>query len=51
MPDAVREQAEREVERLERSGEGNKDQMIRSYLDWLVGVPWSKRSDEVLDSV
>ena len=25
--------------------------MIRSYLDWLVSVPWSKRSDEKLDPV
>ena len=25
--------------------------MIRSYLDWLFAVPWSKRSDERLDPV
>ena len=25
--------------------------MIRSYLDWLVAVPWSKKSDEKLDPV
>jgi ATP-dependent Lon protease len=25
--------------------------MIRSYLDWLIAVPWSKRSDERLDPV
>src|SRR6266513_5854903 len=23
--------------------------MIRTYLDWLISVPWSKRSDETLD--
>ncbi|HWT92207.1 MAG TPA: endopeptidase La [Solirubrobacteraceae bacterium] len=51
MPEHVREQAEREVARLERSGDGNEGQMIRTYLDWLVAVPWSKRSDEVLDPV
>ncbi len=50
MPDAVREQAERELDRLERMGEGSgESSMIRSYLDWLVSVPWSKRSDERLD--
>jgi ATP-dependent Lon protease len=52
MPDAVREQAERELGRLERSGEqGGEAQMIRTYLDWLVSVPWSSRSEERLDPV
>jgi ATP-dependent Lon protease len=52
MPDAVREQAERELDRLERAGEqSGESSMIRTYLDWLVAVPWSKRSDEVLDPV
>ena len=50
MPDDVREQAERELGRLERSGEqGGEGQMIRTYLDWLVSVPWGKRSEERLD--
>jgi ATP-dependent Lon protease len=52
MPDAVREQAERELDRLERTGEqGGEASMIRTYLDWLVAVPWSRCSDEVLDPV
>jgi ATP-dependent Lon protease len=52
MPEAVREQAERELERLERSGEGGQEgQMIRTYLDWLTSVPWGKTSDETLDPV
>ncbi len=50
MPEAVREQAEKEVGRLERMGETTgESSMIRSYLDWLIAVPWSKRSDERLD--
>jgi ATP-dependent Lon protease len=50
MPDAVREQAERELGRLERMGEASGEaSMIRSYLDWLTAVPWSKRSEERLD--
>ncbi|MEA2493818.1 MAG: ATP-dependent Lon protease, partial [Thermoleophilaceae bacterium] len=50
MPDAVREQAEKELDRLERMGEQSGEaSMIRTYLDWLVSVPWSKRSDERLD--
>ena len=52
MPDEVREQAERELDRLERAGEQSQESsMIRTYLDWLISVPWSKRSDEVLDPV
>jgi ATP-dependent Lon protease len=50
MPEDVREQAERELGRLERMGEqGGEASMIRSYLDWLIAVPWSERSDERLD--
>jgi ATP-dependent Lon protease len=50
MPDEVREQAERELRRLETMGDSSGEaSMIRTYLDWLVSVPWSKRSDERLD--
>jgi len=52
MPDEVREQAEKELGRLERQGEGSgESSMIRTYLDWLIAVPWSKKSDEKLDPV
>src|SRR5439155_26787084 len=52
MPDAVREQAEKEVGRLERQGDASgESSMIRTYLDWLVALPWSKRSEERLDPV
>src|SRR3954447_18878269 len=50
MPEVVVEQAERELRRLERQGEQSPESsMIRSYLDWLLAVPWSKRSEERLD--
>ncbi|MBV8478783.1 MAG: endopeptidase La, partial [Actinobacteria bacterium] len=50
MPDAVREQAERELRRLETMGESSGEaSMIRTYLEWLTSVPWSKRSEERLD--
>jgi ATP-dependent Lon protease len=50
MPDDVREQAEREVGRLERLGDQSPEsQMIRTYLDWLLAVPWGVRSEERLD--
>ncbi len=52
MPDEVREQAEKEVSRFERMGEqSGESSMIRTYLDWLIAVPWSERSDETLDPV
>src|SRR5882757_2319396 len=50
MPDAVRAQADRELHRLESMGDSSGEaSMIRTYLDWLTSVPWSKRSDEHLD--
>jgi len=52
MPETVREQAERELERFERMGEQSGEaSMIRSYLDWLIAVPWGERSEERLDPV
>ena len=52
MLDAVHEQAERELRRFERMGEQSAESsMIRTYLDWLIAVPWSKRSDDRLDPV
>jgi ATP-dependent Lon protease len=50
MPEAVREQAEKELSRLERTGEqSGESSVIRTYLDWLIAVPWSERSEERLD--
>jgi ATP-dependent Lon protease len=50
MPEAVQQQAGRELARFERMGDSNAESsMIRTYLDWLLAVPWSKRSEERLD--
>jgi ATP-dependent Lon protease len=50
MPEAVQKQAERELARFERMGESNAEgSMIRTYLDWLLAVPWGQRSEERLD--
>jgi ATP-dependent Lon protease len=52
MPDEVREQAERELSRLERMGDqSGESSMIRTYLDWLLSVPWGKRSEETLEPI
>jgi ATP-dependent Lon protease len=52
MPQEVEEQALKELARLERMGEQTgESSMIRTYLDWLIALPWSKRSEEHLDPV
>lgn len=50
MPEKIQQQAERELARFERMGDTNAESsMIRTYLDWLLAVPWAKRSEERLD--
>ncbi|MGI9185626.1 MAG: endopeptidase La [Solirubrobacteraceae bacterium] len=52
MPEHAREQAEKELGRLEKMGEQSAESsMIRGYLDWLIAVPWSENSEEKLDPV
>jgi ATP-dependent Lon protease len=50
MPEDVRKEAERELGRLERTSEQSPEQgWIRTYLDWMVEVPWSVRTEDNLD--
>src|SRR5688500_10080043 len=50
MPEHVREQADKELSRLERMGEqSGESSMIRTYLDWIVDLPWGKKSEERLE--
>jgi ATP-dependent Lon protease len=50
MPAEAEEQALRELARLERMPEGAAEySMTRTYLDWLVAMPWSKADTEQLD--
>src|SRR5207302_3512353 len=50
MPEHAKEQAEKELGRLERMGEQSAEStVIRTYLDWLIAVPWSTTSEEKLD--
>ncbi len=52
MPEETKAQALKELGRLERMGEQSGEaSMIRNYLDWMIAVPWSKRSEERLDPV
>lgn len=49
-PEKVKEKLAKEIDRLEKmpstAAEGS---VIRNYIDWLLSVPWSKRSEDDLD--
>ena len=50
MPKEAEEQARRELKRLERMPEASPDYgMTRTYLEWLVELPWSKLDPERID--
>jgi ATP-dependent Lon protease len=52
LPEHVNTVAVREVERLERMTPASPEyQMIRTYLDWVLDVPWSKLTEDRLDPV
>ena len=52
LPEHVAAVANREVDRLERMTPAAPEyQMIRTYLDWLLEVPWARRSEDRLDPV
>lgn len=50
LPEKVKDKVEREIDRLEKmpasSAEGG---VIRNYVDWLLGLPWSERTEDDLD--
>jgi ATP-dependent Lon protease len=50
MPPEVEEQVKREIARLERLPEGAAEySMLRSYLDWMLALPWGVESAETID--
>jgi ATP-dependent Lon protease len=50
LPKEAREEADRELGRLERAGaQSTEAQVIRTYLQWLVELPWNERSKETFD--
>src|SRR5688572_29776676 len=52
LPESIAAVANREVDRLDRMTPAAPEyQMIRTYLDWLLEVPWAKRSEDRLDPI
>src|SRR5439155_24651975 len=50
MPPEVAEHARKELKRLQRMNEASPEHgMVRSYLDWLVALPWSATDVEDID--
>jgi ATP-dependent Lon protease len=50
MPDPVRKEALRELDRLARMPVAAAEYTVsRTYMDWLVTLPWQKRTDEIID--
>jgi ATP-dependent Lon protease len=52
LPEHIATVANREVDRLERMTAASPEyQMIRTYLDWLLEIPWEVRTEDRLDPV
>ncbi len=50
LPDSVKKEALRELDRLSKMPPAAAEYTVsRTYLDWIVALPWTKRSDEVID--
>jgi ATP-dependent Lon protease len=50
LPEAVQARAQRELRKLRRTAPMSPETTVgRNYLDWLLGVPWTERTDDILD--
>ena len=50
LPEHARERAERELRKLRRTPSMSPESTVgRNYLDWLLALPWTERTDDVLD--
>jgi ATP-dependent Lon protease len=52
LPESINEQAMREVDRLSRMPAASPEyQMLRTYIDWLLDVPWPATTEDRIDPV
>jgi ATP-dependent Lon protease len=50
MPEEVKKEALRELDRLSKMPAAAAEYTVaRTYIDWLIALPWSKRTDETID--
>ena len=50
LPEAVKKEALRELDRLSKMPPAAAEYTVaRTYLDWIVALPWSKKTDESID--
>jgi ATP-dependent Lon protease len=50
LPEAVKKEALRELDRLSKMPPAAAEYTVaRTYLDWIVALPWSKKTDEIID--
>jgi ATP-dependent Lon protease len=50
LPEAVLKEAQRELDRLSKMPVAAAEYTVsRTYLDWIVMLPWQTRSDEIID--
>ena len=50
MPEQVQMETMKQLSRLERMHpDASEATMVRTYLDWMVDLPWSKKSEDIID--
>ena len=50
LPDVVKKEALRELDRLSKMSVAAAEYTVsRTYLDWIVALPWQKRTEEIID--
>src|SRR5690606_23093968 len=50
MPEEVRKVARKQVSKIRQAGSASPESSIaRTYLEWLLDIPWGERTEDVID--